>query len=151
MPDFLMFNEGKDDLLTNGLPATCTFELSTRQIGLGGTPLAAGTTHAGGYGLATGTAYASKTEAKPTPSAGVANFAQKSWSHRRRGGRLLDWPAQRLLGHHAQRGGNANSSARGTLQAGGTGRAMNTATHMGRLGERASFALEVDLPTLTLA
>jgi hypothetical protein len=135
MPDFLMFNEGKDDLLTNGLPATCTFELSTRQIGLGGTPLAAGTTHAGGYGLATGTAYASKTEAKPTPSAGVANFAQKSWST----AAATDWPA--LVYSVIMR------NAAGTklicawhLQAGGTGRAMNTAN-----------TTENFTPTLTLA
>src|SRR4051794_41900184 len=88
MPDFLIFNEGKDELLANGLPATCTFELSTRQIGLGGTPLAAGTTHAGGYGLATGTGYSSKTEAQPAPPGGAPPFAVKAGAT----GAAADWP-----------------------------------------------------------
>src|SRR3954471_9497528 len=122
MPDFLVFTEGANELLANGLPSTCTFELSTRQIGAGGTPLTAATTHAGGYGLATGTGYSSKTEAEPTPANGSAAFAVKSWAT----GAAVDWPA--LVYTVILR--NAASSkllCAWHLQAGGTGRAMNAA------------------------
>ena len=96
-----MFNEGKDELLANGLPATCTFELSTRQIGLGGTPLAAATTHAGGYGIATGTGYASQTQAEPTPSAsralGRCPEAGRCWtSAQDRARQAWPWPGRRV-------------------------------------------------------
>jgi len=122
MPDFLIFTEGANELLANGLPSTCTFELSTRQIGLGGTPLAVATTHAGGYGIATGTGYAPKTEAEPTPSGGAVAFAVKSWAT----GAAVDWPA--LVYSVILR--NATSSkliCAWHLQAGGAGRAMNAA------------------------
>src|SRR3954465_6123311 len=135
MPDFLIFPEGANELLANGLPATCTFELSTRQIGLGGTPLAAGTTHAGGYGLATGTRHPPKTGAEPPPAAGAAAFAVKSWAT----GAATDWPA--LVYTVIMR--NAAGSkliAAWHLQAGGAGRAMNTAN-----------TTENFTPTLTLA
>lgn len=133
MPDFIIFNEGKDELLTNGLPASCVFDLSTRQIALGGTPLAAATTFAGGYGVATGTAYATKTEAKPTPAAGVASFAQKSWAT----GAAVDWPANvyTVILRTATK-----LICAWHLQAGGTGRAMNSAN-----------TTENFSPTLTLA
>lgn len=135
MPDFLMFTEGANELLANGLPATCTFELSTRQIGLGGTPLAAGTTHAGGYGLATGTGYSSKTEAEPTPAAGAVAFAVKSWVT----GAAVDWPA--LVYSVIMRNSTTSKLiCAWHLQAGGTGRAMNAAN-----------TTENFTPTLTLA
>lgn len=135
MPDFLLFTEGANELMANGLPATCTFELSTRQIGTGGTPLTAATTHAGGYGIATGTGYSSKTEAEPTPSAGAAAFAVKSWAT----SSATDWPANVYTCILR----NATSSkliCAWHLQAGGAGRAMNAAN-----------TTENFTPTLTLA
>ena len=89
MADFLLFTEGANELMANGLPATCTFELSTRQIGAGGTPLTAATTHSGGYGLATGTGYTAKPKPNPPPSAGSAAFSVKTWAT----GSATDWPA----------------------------------------------------------
>jgi len=135
MPDFLMFTEGANELLANGLPSTCTFELSTRQIGLGGTPLAAGTTHAGGYGLATGTGYSSKTEAEPTPASGSAAFAQKSWAT----GAATDWPAN-VYSVIMRNAAGSKLICAWHLQAGGAGRAMNAAN-----------TTENFTPTLTLA
>src|SRR3954464_5617148 len=122
MPAFLIFTEGANELLANGLPSTCTFELSTRQIGLGGTPLAAGTTHAGGYGLATGTGYSSKTEAEPTPASRSAAVAQKSWAT----GAATDWPAN-VYSVIMRNAAGSKLICAWHLQAGGTGRAMNTA------------------------
>jgi hypothetical protein len=135
MPDFLMFTEGANELLANGLPATCTFELSTRQIGAGGTPLTAATTHAGGYGIATGTGYASKTEAEPTPAAGAAAFAVKSWAT----GAAVDWPAN-VYSCILRNAASSKLLCAWHLQAGGAGRAMNAAN-----------TTENFTPTLTLA
>jgi hypothetical protein len=135
MPDFLLFTEGANELLANGLPATCTFELSTRQIGAGGTPLTAATTHAGGYGLATGTGYASKTEAEPTPAAGSAAFAAKSWAT----GAATDWPAA-VYSVIMRNAAGSKLLCAWHLQAGGAARAMNAAN-----------TTENFTPTLTLA
>lgn len=135
MPDFLVFTEGANELLANGLPATCTFELSTRQIGAGGTPLTAATTHAGGYGLATGTGYSSKTEAEPTPANGSAAFAVKSWLT----GAAADWPAA-VYTCILRNASNSKLLCAWHLQAGGAGRAMN-----------APNTTENFTPTLTLA
>jgi hypothetical protein len=133
VPDFLFFNEGKDEILANGLPTSCVFDLSTRQIGLGGTPLAAATTFAGGYGVATGTGYAAPTQAEPTPAAGVAAFSQKSWAT----GAAADWPANvyTVILRTATK-----LICAWHLQAGGAGRAMN-----------APNTTENFTPTLTLA
>lgn len=88
MADYLAFNEGKTELVNNGLPATCYFLLSTRAVGgVGGH--AAADTLAGGVGEITGTGYARKTEAEPVAVNGVVSFAQKSWST----GAAVDWPA----------------------------------------------------------
>jgi hypothetical protein len=122
MPDFLLFTEGANELLANGLPATCTFELSTRQIGAGGTPLTAATTHAGGYGIATGTGYAPKTEAEPTPAAGAAAFAAKSWAT----GAATDWPAA-VYTCIMRNATTSKLLCAWHLQAGGAARAMNAA------------------------
>ena len=89
MPDFISFNEGLTEVANNGLPATCRFLLSSRQIGAGGTPLAASTTLAGGVGEITGTGYARQSQAEPTASSGVVTFSQMSWST----GSATDWPA----------------------------------------------------------
>lgn len=135
MPDFLTFTEGANELLANGLPATCTFELSTRQIGAGGTPLTAATTHAGGYGLATGTGYSSKTEAEPTPANGSAAFAVKSWAT----GAAVDWPAN-VYSCILRNATSSKLICAWHLQPAGVGRAMNAAN-----------TTENFTPTLTLA
>lgn len=120
MPDFLMFTEGANELLANGLPATCSFDLSTRQIETGGTPLVAATTFAGGYGVATGTGYSAKTQTEPTPASGSAAFSEKSWTT----GAATDWPANVYT--CILRTGSKLICA-WHLQATGTGRAMNDA------------------------
>lgn len=84
--DFLIFTEGKNELLANGLPATCFFDLSTQAIGT----LVAGTTFGGGYGIVTGTGYSAQSQAEPTPAAGAAAFSLMSWST----GSATDWPSQ---------------------------------------------------------
>jgi hypothetical protein len=76
--DFVMFAEGRDELTANGLPSTCVFDLSTLTINLG--ELEVTDTFAGGYGVATGTGYTSKTQAEPTPVNGIATFAAMTWS-----------------------------------------------------------------------
>jgi hypothetical protein len=113
-----MFTEGKNEMLANGLPSTCTFDLSTQAIEVGG--LEAADTFAGGYGIATGTGYTAKTQSEPTPSAGQAVFAQMSWST----GSATDWPA--AVKSVVLRTGSKLICA-WHLQAGGAGRAMNVA------------------------
>jgi hypothetical protein len=87
--DFLMFTEGKNEMMSNGLPGTCYFLLSSRQIGAGGTPLAAASTLAGGVGEITGTGYARQSQSEPTPSSGSAVFTLMSYAT----GAAVDWPA----------------------------------------------------------
>src|SRR3954470_16358127 len=88
MADFISFNEGRAWVANNGLPATCTFELSSRDCNTH----VVTDTHAGGYGIITGTGYASQTEAEPTASTAnpaVISFAIKTWAT----GAATDWPA----------------------------------------------------------
>lgn len=85
MADFIAPKEGRTELANNGLPATCTFHLSTKtadEIGSGGT-------YAGGFGKCTGTGYDKKTEAEPTASEGTVSFAVKEWKTEA----AEDWPA----------------------------------------------------------
>jgi hypothetical protein len=86
MADFLMLTEGKNELIANGLPTTCFFDLSTQAIGT----MTASTTFGGGYGIATGTGYSAQSQAEPTPSAGAAAFSLMTWST----GAATDWPSQ---------------------------------------------------------
>lgn len=88
MATFLMFTEGKNELLNNGLPSTCYFLLSTKGVGAG-TAHAAGDTLAGGVGEITGTGYARQSQSEPTASAGSVAFAQMSWAT----AAATDWPA----------------------------------------------------------
>lgn len=90
MADFIVFDEGARELLNNGLPATCRFLLSARQVGPGGgTLFTAADTLVGGVGEITGTGYARTSEAEPTASSRSVSFALKSWST----GSATDWPA----------------------------------------------------------
>lgn len=87
MADFIMFTAGKNELLNNGLPATCYFLLSSQQIAAGG--LEAADTLAGGVGEITGTGYSRQSQAEPTASSGQVAFSQKSWAT----GSATDWPS----------------------------------------------------------
>lgn len=114
MADFVAFNEGKTELANNGLPATCTFDLSTKTVD----ELTAAATFAGGYSVATGTGYAAKTESEPTAVNGKVEFAQKSWAT----GEATDWPSG--VKSCVLRSGSKLIAA-WNLQEGGTARAMN--------------------------
>lgn len=88
MADFISFNEGRKELVNNGLPATCYFLLSTRDCATH----AVTDTLAGGVGEITGTGYARQSESEPTASAAnpaAVAFAQKSWAT----GSATNWPA----------------------------------------------------------
>lgn len=120
MADFISFNEGRKELANNGLPATCTFDLSTRDCNTH----VVTDTFGGGYGVATGTGYAAQTEAEPTASAAnpsVIAFAVKTWST----GAATDWPAS--VKSVVLRTAGILICA-WNLQAGGGARAMNAAS-----------------------
>lgn len=81
---FIAPNEGLNKLGEQGLPATVTFNISTKtatEIGQTGT-------YSGGFGKATGTGYAAKTQARPTPSNGVFAFTALEWKTESNS----DWP-----------------------------------------------------------
>lgn len=130
MADFIAFNEGKTDIVNNGLPATCTFDLSTKTCD----ELGAETTFAGGFSKATGTGYSAKTEAEPTASKGKVEFAKKTWET----GSATDWPSS--VKSVVLRNGELKLLNAWNVQAGGAGRAMNAAN-----------TTENFTPTLTLS
>jgi len=117
MADFVAFNEGKAELVNNGLPSTCTFDLSTKTVD----EIGAEATYAGGYGVATGTGYSAKTESEPTASKGKVEFAKKTWET----GSATDWPAS--VKSVVLRNGSSKLICAWNLRAGGAGRAMNAA------------------------
>jgi hypothetical protein len=117
MADFLVFDEGKTDLINNGLPATCTFDLSTKTVD----ELGKEATYGGGYAVATGTGYSAKTESEPTASKGKIEFAKKTWET----GAATDWPA--AVKSVVLRNGTSKLICAWNLLEGGSGRAMNAA------------------------
>jgi hypothetical protein len=117
MADFLAPNEGKTELANNGLPTTCTFNLSTKTV----EEVGASATYAGGFGVATGTGYSSKTEAEPTASSGKVEFAKKTWET----GSATDWPAS--VKSCWLSNGTSKLICGWNLQAGGTGRDLSKA------------------------
>lgn len=133
MADTISFNEGRALLVNSGLPATCTFALSTKDC----------STHAvtdayASFGEITGTGYARQTEAEPTASsanpAAVA-FAIKTWAT----GAATDWPAS-VKSCVLVDATNSKLIFAWNLVTGGAARAMNAA------GTTENFT-----PTLTLA
>lgn len=91
MADFIGFNEGRQLVEDGGWPATVSFHLSTRSVGGAGgsTAFTAGDTHAGGFGVATGTGYTAKTQSEPAATGlGRKLFTQLSWTT----GAATDWP-----------------------------------------------------------
>jgi hypothetical protein len=118
--DFISFNEGRKEIANNGLPATCTFDLSSRDCNTH----VVGDTFGGGYGVITGTGYAAQTEAEPTASAAnpsVIAFAIKTWAT----GAATDWPAS--VKSVVMRDAGKIYCA-WNLVTGGTARAMNAAS-----------------------
>jgi hypothetical protein len=116
MADFILFDEGANSILNNGVPATCTFDLSTKTC----EELGASATNAGGFAKATGTGYESKTEAKPTGAERKLKFAKKTWET----GEATDWPAG-VKSCVLRDATNSKLIAAWNLQAGGTARVMN--------------------------
>lgn len=133
MADFIAFNEGKTDLINNGLPSTCTFDLSTKPCSGSGS-FTASDTYGGGYGLITGTGYAAQTQSEPTASSGVVTFAQMTWST----GSATDWPAS--VKSVVLRDGTSKLICAWNLQAGGAARDLSAAN-----------TSELVTPSLTLA
>lgn len=122
--EFIGFNEGRIQVEDSGWPATCTFELSTRNVGggAGGTAFAATDTHAGGYGLLTGTGYSSKTEAEPGATGlGRKSFAVKTWAN----GAAVDWGNPRSI--VCRDAGTSKLLCAWNLVAGGAARDMSQA------------------------
>jgi hypothetical protein len=89
MADFIAFNEGKTEMASNGLPATCYFLLSTKGVDAGTAHTAGETLAAADLGEITGTGYVRKNQAEPAPVNGVATFAQMSWDT----AAATNWPA----------------------------------------------------------
>ena len=91
MADFISFNEGRKELLNNGLPSTCYFLLSTKPCS-GTGALAVTDTLSGGVGEITGTGYARQSQSEPTASAAnpsVISFSQMSFAT----SSATDWPS----------------------------------------------------------
>lgn len=87
MADTLFFTEGLNELLSNGLPSTVYFALSTKSVDATSAHTAGETLAGAAFGEITGTGYARLSEAEPTPSGGVVAFALKSWDT----GTATDW------------------------------------------------------------
>ena len=124
MADFLMFTEGRNELASNGLPATCYFLLSTKGVDAGTAHTAGETLAAADLGEITGTGYARQSQAEPTPASGVVSFSQMSWST----GAATNWPAgvrSVVLATASGTGGKAICAW--NLQTGGAARDMSAA------------------------
>lgn len=65
-------------MMNTGLPATCTFDLSSKSVDA--TNPFVETDVYSSRGVITGTGYTPKTESEPTSSGGTVVFAQKQWT-----------------------------------------------------------------------
>lgn len=84
----ISFEEGRKHVAQSGLPATCEFLLSTKDEA----SFLQTDTLAVGVGEITGTGYARKSQALPTPTSAnptAISFTQMSWAT----GAAVDWPA----------------------------------------------------------
>lgn len=116
------FAEGRKLVAQSGLPATCYFLLSTKDEAT----FLDGDTLAGGVAEITGTGYARKSQALPTPS--LANptaivFALMSWVT----GSATDWPAAVKSVVLVSTSDNTGKAIAAWNLNGTTGRAMNAA------------------------
>lgn len=118
MADFISFDEGQKLLGTSGLPATVTFDLSTKSVGAT-SPFAETDAYAA-RGAITGTGYAAATQSRPTGTGGTFSFTQLSWTS----GTATDWPAT-VRSCVASNGGTIICAW--NLQAGGGARDMSAA------------------------
>lgn len=75
MADFLIFNAGLSELVSNGLPTTCYFLLSDRSCD----DHSPTDTLSGGVGEIDGTGYERQVEAEPAAVAGTVAFDQMEW------------------------------------------------------------------------
>lgn len=124
MADFIVFTEGRSELINNGLPATCRFLLSTKSVDATNPFSAANTLSGTTVGEITGTGYARTSQAEPSASSGVVTFSQMSWST----GAATDWPATTrsvVLVTTADNTGKAICAW--NLQTGGAARDLSTA------------------------
>jgi hypothetical protein len=69
MADFIAFNEGRNEVGSNGLPATCYFFLSTKGVDAGTAHTAGETLAAADLGEITGTGAARKSQRRARRSA----------------------------------------------------------------------------------
>jgi hypothetical protein len=125
VPDFIAFNEGRQQIEDSGWPATVTFDLSTKSVGgVGGSAaFTAADTHAGGYGAITGTGYTAKTQAEPAATGlGRKLFSLLSWAT----GAATDWP-NNVRSIVARDAGTAKLLCAWNLVAGGATRDMSGA------------------------
>lgn len=122
MADFLAFDEGRSELGSNGLPATCYFLLSTKSVDAT-SPHTANETLAGAtLGEITGTGAARKSQAEPTPAAGIYSFTLMSWAT----AAAADWPAAvRSIVLVTGAAGVGKAICAWNLQAGGAARDMS--------------------------
>lgn len=90
MADFLIFDQGANEILDNGYPATIWLALSTKKVGtgLGGEHQVTDTLVAG-FGEIAGTGYARKSQAEPAAAARAKVLAMVQWLT----GAAADWPA----------------------------------------------------------
>jgi hypothetical protein len=78
--DFISFNEGRKELASNGLPATCYFFLSTKDCN---THVVGDTLAGAAMGEITGTGYTRKSQSEPTPTTANPSavvFALMTWT-----------------------------------------------------------------------
>lgn len=86
MADFIMFDEGANEIWDTGLPATCSFDLSTKSVG-GTSPFSASDTYSTRGVLTGATGYSAQPESQPTPASRQVVFAVKTWTT----GSATDW------------------------------------------------------------
>ncbi len=86
MADFVAFDEGRTSLLSDGLPSTCYFLLSTKDAD---THTTGETLAAADLGEITGTGYTRQSQSEPVPTAGTAVFAEMTFAT----ASASDWPS----------------------------------------------------------
>ena len=124
MADFIVFDEGADELNDNGWPATTYFLLSTKGVDAGTAHTAGESLGAADLGEITGTGYTRKSQATPASSSRDINFASMSWVT----GSATDWPASvRSIVAATAADGSGVALCAWNLQTGGTPRDLSGA------------------------
>ena len=124
MADFLSFTEGKNELMSNGLPSTCYFLLSTKSVDATSAHTAGETLAGATLGEITGTGYSRQSQSEPTPAGGTAVFTQMSFAT----SSATDWSSTvRSVVLATGAAGTGKAICAWNLQTGGTARDMSTA------------------------